>query len=335
MSAARDRRRLRATSDEAFVIDSPVLPEELELLPSAPRAGRLPAAAAGCWRRTATGTTCSVRSLSRRGARLRARRQRGGCAPSRARRSASCAPSTKSSTSIARPAAARSAAGAAGARALEIGDARARAAPGRRATPPTAWRSGRAGRGCSSAATTFAVELPRLVARGSVARRRPRGVSGARSRCQDMASPSLAAPASARWRRRSTSSPWRTAPVHPSARGGVSSARSSEEPSPYLLALRERGDAGPCSPRRRPLDRPSATCHEQNVARLARRLRGLSAGRLERVAQLRPPPERASPRAARAAVDSPLADRWRSGRRPGSARPRRSAARRSCRPCGR
>ena len=67
-----------------------------------------------------------------------------GCAPSRAPPSASCATSTTSTTSSARRRS-RSAgvAGAAGARAAaSSATQRARAAPGRRATPPTAWRSG-------------------------------------------------------------------------------------------------------------------------------------------------------------------------------------------------
>ena len=48
---------------EAFVIDSPVYPDELELLPTLLQQAQL-LAEAGCSSRTATGTTCSAASRS-------------------------------------------------------------------------------------------------------------------------------------------------------------------------------------------------------------------------------------------------------------------------------
>ena len=51
------------SGEECFVIDSPVYPDELEMLPAILAAGRLRVLRA-CWRPTPTGTTCSAASPS-------------------------------------------------------------------------------------------------------------------------------------------------------------------------------------------------------------------------------------------------------------------------------
>ena len=89
------------SGDEAFLIDSPVFPDELELLPSLLEQAQLPVCAA-CSRRTATGTTCSGGSRSPGARSASPRRRRRGCARDPGARSARCATSTSATTSSAR-----------------------------------------------------------------------------------------------------------------------------------------------------------------------------------------------------------------------------------------
>ena len=135
-------RRPRAATSR-FVIDSPVLPEELEALPALlEQAGCGVLRAAGHARRLGPPPRAPAPSRTRRSAsprRPRARLTRRA----RRRRSASCAPSTsehyverRGRCRSARSRRCRCRAGSTSA------TQRARAASRRRATPPTAWRSG-------------------------------------------------------------------------------------------------------------------------------------------------------------------------------------------------
>ena len=138
--ADRRARAVRA-GDEGFVIDSPVFPDELEALPERARAGRLPGRR-GCWPPTPTGITCSGRLAfpGARSAAARAPRARLTAEPG-ARPARAAASSTRSTTSSGRAAAV-----AGGLQSLPVpgklalgpASQRARAAPGRRATRPTA-----------------------------------------------------------------------------------------------------------------------------------------------------------------------------------------------------
>ena len=153
-SCAGDRRGPRAASDEAFVIDSPVLPEELELLPALVEQAGFPAPQRPARHARRLGPPARAPRLPRRGARLRREHRR---APAR-RAGRGAARAARFDEELLHrapaPAVARLGAGARRARALRDRRRRARAAPGRPATPPTGWPSGSAGRACSSPATT-------------------------------------------------------------------------------------------------------------------------------------------------------------------------------------
>ena len=89
------------SGEEAFCVDSPVLPDELELAAGDRRAGALPRRrAAGHARRL--GPPARPLRVPRRAARRRRSRPRCGCATSPAARSARCASSTRRTTSSAR-----------------------------------------------------------------------------------------------------------------------------------------------------------------------------------------------------------------------------------------
>ena len=174
---------------EAFVIDSPVLPEELDSLPGLLAAGGLPGRRAGCSRPTATGTTCSGG--------WRSRGSRSGCAEStarapggaaRARPSASCGPSTKSSRSSGpRPLALGSLQGLPVPGRLRHRRPGARAAPDRRAHRRRDGDADRRGRGCWWPATTCrAIEIPTIHG-GRRPRRLPRDARAAAGRCVERA----------------------------------------------------------------------------------------------------------------------------------------------------
>ncbi len=164
------RRSSRRAGGETFVIDSPMLPEELDALRRAARAGRASPRPAGCSPRTATGTTCSGGSPSRASRSAAPRAPPSACRPRRARPSASCARSTKSSSSSA---SARSpwarfrrcrCPGAAGSASASSSCTRAGGHTARRHGRP-----GRAGRACCLAGDYLSpVELPMLGAGGMV-----------------------------------------------------------------------------------------------------------------------------------------------------------------------
>ena len=171
------------SGEEAFCIDSPVLPGRARDPARDRRAGALPRRrAAGHARRL--GPPARPLRVPGRAARASAETDRGAAARrARRARSASCATSTTSSTSSARrrcrcrtpqalPVPGR----------CEIGDAGARAAPGATATPPTAWRSGSRGRACWSCGDYLSpVEIPMAV-RGGSRERLPRDARRGSSR---------------------------------------------------------------------------------------------------------------------------------------------------------
>ena len=155
------------SGEEAFCIDSPVLPDELELLPAVAqqadfRGRRLPRHA----RRL--GPRARALRVPRRPARASPSRAPRGCATSPAPRSASCATSTRSTTSSGRrrsrsPRRRRCRCPA------TAGSASASSSCTRpRATRSTGWRSGSRGRTCwSSATTSRPVEIPWISESGS------------------------------------------------------------------------------------------------------------------------------------------------------------------------
>ena len=142
---------------EAFVIDSPVFPDELEVLPALLDPGRVPAQRpAGHPRRL--GPPARRLAFPRR--RWAAAGHRPRLSANRGPRSVRCASSTTSTTSSAPAAGARSGAGAPGARPLDDRRPRDRADRGR-GTPATGWRCGSAGRGVLVAGDYLsAVEIP-------------------------------------------------------------------------------------------------------------------------------------------------------------------------------
>ena len=166
----RARRCARAT--RRSLVDSPVLPAELESLPAVLEQAGFPVQ--GCSSPTATGTTCSAAWPSRGAGRRVARPPPRACAPSPAARSASSAHWTRSTTSSG---ARRSSLG--GVEALpvpghlEIGDRRRSSSIPPTATRPTAWPSGPRGRACSCAGDYLSpVEIP-MISPGRLARRLP------------------------------------------------------------------------------------------------------------------------------------------------------------------
>ena len=173
------------SGEEAFCIDSPVLPDELEILPSIAEQARFRVVGLlvthADWDHVLGRYAFPDAPLGRRRADRARLQRRAGRA-----RSACCATSTRRTTSSARG---RSALPEPQALPVPgrcgIGDAGARAAPAPTATPPTAWRSGSRGRACWCAATTSRRSRSRCCRRAARARptsRRSTGSSRSSSR---------------------------------------------------------------------------------------------------------------------------------------------------------
>ena len=243
---ADDVHRRCAAGDEAFVVDSPVLPDELDVLPAIARAGRLPVLrAAGHARRL--GPPAGPLRVPRRVAGLRGDDR--GAADGRARRRPARAARVRRRplrrarrAALARPG--RGPAGARQARARRRGESSSCTRP--TGTPPTAWRSGCRGRGVLVCGDYLSpVEIPWLSRRA--ARATPTWRRCARLR---------AAGRQAEW----------VVPGHGEALDGARATAILREDRAYLEALGGPDEAA------LPLARRTATqrrIHEENRRRVA------------------------------------------------------------------